>query len=128
MGMSKTPRQRAEACFAVARSTAHAGERSAAISRGEFICKRYELDLNDFDIPGRKRTLPRGGMSGGSFDLDLDLVAEAFRQMGGSPYAPFQEFGTMQRPAARAFWSVRCGKCGASVDVTGGSGRCPSCG
>jgi len=126
--MSKTPRQRAEACFAVARSTTHEGERAAAISRGEFVCKRHGLNLNDFDIPGRVRKVPRGGMSGGSFDMDLDLVAEAFRRAGNSPYAPFQEFGTINRPAARAFWSVRCAKCGSSVDVTGGSGRCPSCG
>lgn len=86
--MSKTPRQRAEACFAVARSTTHDGERTAAISRGEFVCKRHGLSLDDFDIPGRARKVPAGRMRGGSFDIDLDLNAFHARQ---SAYSTTQE-------------------------------------
>lgn len=51
-----TPRQKAEACFALARSTTHPGERANAISRGEAICARNGFALDDFDIPGRVRT------------------------------------------------------------------------
>jgi len=57
--MRKSPHERAEACFAVARSTEHRGERDAAIGRGEAICRRYGLDLDDFDVPGRQRAATR---------------------------------------------------------------------
>lgn len=40
-------------CFEIARSSAHAGERANAISRGTAIAKRAGLRLELFDIPGR---------------------------------------------------------------------------
>jgi hypothetical protein len=50
-------RRIAEACFAFARSqTKHPAERDAAIGRGEAICAKHGLDLDDFDIPGRRRS------------------------------------------------------------------------
>jgi hypothetical protein len=55
MATSKTPRERAEACYAVARSTTHEGERAAAIGRGDAICEREGLDPASFDVPGRAR-------------------------------------------------------------------------
>ena len=51
-----TPRDKAERCFAVARSTTHSGERENAIGRGMAICEREGLDLDLFDIPGRARS------------------------------------------------------------------------
>lgn len=53
--MSREAYQRAERCFALARSTTFAGERESAIARGTAIAKKAGLDLDYFDIPGRKR-------------------------------------------------------------------------
>jgi hypothetical protein len=55
----KSPREKAEACFAVARSTTHAGERENAIGRGLAICEREGLDPDTFDIPGRAKPEPK---------------------------------------------------------------------
>jgi hypothetical protein len=139
--MSKTPSQRAEACFAVARSTAHEGERDAAISRGKFICDRHSLDLDDFDIPGRKRTRPTGGMRGGSFDIQFDLNGNGFARRE-SAYSSTQGdifgfasvsdvdlerfFDAMSRGASyRA--QLFCLACGHSLPVPVPV-KCPNCG
>lgn len=56
--MSREAYQRAERCFALARSTTFPGERKAAIARGTFIAEKAGLDLDRFDIPGRVREKP----------------------------------------------------------------------
>ena len=53
MSRGKTPRDRAAACAAVARSTTHAGEREAAIGRCLAICERHGIDPDQFQLPGR---------------------------------------------------------------------------
>lgn len=83
---------KARKCFALARSTTHAGERDAAVSRGLAILERAGLNPDDFDIPGRarKRPAPAGNVdtSNGyasplwgmpSFTID-QLVREAMRK------------------------------------------------
>lgn len=58
--MSDAAKRRAEACFAVARSTTFDAEREAAIERGTVIVTQAGLSLDDFDIPGReRRTVPK---------------------------------------------------------------------
>jgi hypothetical protein len=47
-------RQRAERCFALARSTTFPAERDNAVRRGTEIAERAGLSLDLFDIPGRK--------------------------------------------------------------------------
>lgn len=76
----------ARKCFAVAKSTTHDGERSAAINRGMALLEGAGLDLDDFDIPGRARQGPQAqpwpdfmeGMKARqqAFSMD-DLVREA---------------------------------------------------
>jgi len=142
MGITKTPRKRADACFAVARSTTHDGEREAAIGRGKAICERHGLDLDDFDIPGRKRTLPSGGMRNGSFDIDLDLhrasadnLADAFAAMAEAVQRanysrPFHEFGGPTRPARPSRPSVPpgfCPLCGTEAEESRFSAPCFEC-
>lgn len=56
--MSADAYRRAEACFAVARRATFPGERENALKRGLAIAERAGLDLDRFDIPGRKRTEP----------------------------------------------------------------------
>lgn len=51
-------RERAEGCFALARSTTFAPEREAAIARGKLIAEKAGLPLELFDIPGETRTRP----------------------------------------------------------------------
>jgi hypothetical protein len=50
-----TPREKAEACYAMARSTTHAAERETAIGRGDAIVTKHSLDPASFDVPGRAR-------------------------------------------------------------------------
>lgn len=94
--MNEGARRRAEACFAVARSSTFVGERAAAISRGEAIAKAAGLPLDGFDIPGRDRSraapgerLIDGGPYGGFVyartvivddDLFAAVVDEIFRR------------------------------------------------
>lgn len=76
----------ARKCFAVARSTSHAGERAAAINRGMALLERAGLDPDDFDIPGRARKRPHdlgtNARPGRPFMRvspdDLDEIARAF--------------------------------------------------
>ena len=53
--MTAAARTRAKRCFALARSTPFPAERTSAIARGEAICAKAGLSLDDFDIPGRLR-------------------------------------------------------------------------
>ena len=53
--MSRAARDRAERCFALARSTTFEGERANAIAQGTRIAETAGLSLDDFDIPGRER-------------------------------------------------------------------------
>ncbi|MGN6270899.1 MAG: hypothetical protein ACTHM0_13525 [Sphingomonas sp.] len=48
-------REKAERCFALARSTGFAAEMATAVARGIAIAERAGIDLNEFDIPGRRR-------------------------------------------------------------------------
>lgn len=57
-GSVNAARQRAERCFALARSTTFEGERDAAIARGIAVAEKAGLNLDTFDIPGRKRAGP----------------------------------------------------------------------
>jgi len=50
-------RERAERCFALARSTGFPAERATAVARGIEIADRAGLDLDTFEVPGRKRTI-----------------------------------------------------------------------
>lgn len=72
-------RQRAEACFAVARSATFEGERAAAISRGRVIVAKAGLDLATFNFPGNvaTRAVPRYAPN--------DLFVEVF----GDQYSAF---------------------------------------
>jgi hypothetical protein len=53
--VSRTEYQRAERCFALARSTKFDGERDNAIRKGTAIAERAGISLDEFDVPGRKR-------------------------------------------------------------------------
>ncbi len=53
--------QRAERCFALARSTTFDGERETAIAMGMRIASAAGLDLDAFEIPGRRRAKKGGG-------------------------------------------------------------------
>lgn len=64
-------RDRAEACFALARSTTFPGERENAIASGTRIAQAAGLDLDLFDIPGRKRARGRAMI----LDVEVDLNA-----------------------------------------------------
>jgi len=82
--MTARARQLAESCFAVARSTTHAGERQNAIGRGEAICRKHGFSLDDFDIPGRRpRAAPRPETSfrfaAGSFEGGGDELTDFLR-------------------------------------------------
>lgn len=63
MGERDTRRaaERARACFAVAASTTHAGEKAAAIDRGMALLDKFGLDPDRFEIPGRVRQVKPGG-------------------------------------------------------------------
>jgi hypothetical protein len=56
--VSLRARERAEGCFALARSTTFAPEREAAIARGKQIADKAGIPLELFDIPGETRTPP----------------------------------------------------------------------
>lgn len=95
--------ERARACFAVAKSTTHEGERAAAINRGMALLERAGLNPDHFDIPGRAKAGARyvgsisigeyyrawrvaeevhaAGMPGFTFDdLVREAVAESMRR------------------------------------------------
>lgn len=69
--MTTAAREKAERCFAVARSTSFEGERDAAISRGTAICERAGLSLDLFDIPGRVKA-KRPKISGSQLAAEID--------------------------------------------------------
>lgn len=75
--MVTSPRAKAEACFALARSTEFAGERESAIARGTAICAKHNLTLDGFDIPGRVKTIRRLEFSG----TTVENLREAMNQM-----------------------------------------------
>lgn len=52
-------REKAERCFALARSTTFEGERANAIAQGTRIAEAAGLSLDLFDIPGRARAKPQ---------------------------------------------------------------------
>lgn len=98
--MASNARDKAERCFALARSTSFAGERDNAIAQGTRIAEGANLSLDLFDIPGRPRKADpkpeargqRGPDMGGSsyyrpfgFGFDTtgtaDDLSEAFRKM-----------------------------------------------
>jgi hypothetical protein len=53
--VSRAAFRKAERCFALARSTTFQGERDSAVARGTEIATKAGIDLDLFDIPGRKR-------------------------------------------------------------------------
>jgi hypothetical protein len=58
--VTSSARDKAERCFALARSTTFPAERATAINRGTRIAQAAHLDLDTFDIPGRiKRSAGR---------------------------------------------------------------------
>jgi hypothetical protein len=86
-------RERAERCFALARSTTFAGERENAIARGKAIAQAAGLPFELFDIPGETRTPPASRFSddlftrprspfyaGGWTREDLDDVLSRYRE------------------------------------------------
>jgi len=108
--MATNARDKAERCFALARSTTHDGERSNAIAAGTRIAEAAGFSLDLFDIPGRERkSAPRPAPSRYRDDLFRPSKApehytaeeasdavrrfrEAMRaQMGPSAYADFAE-------------------------------------
>jgi hypothetical protein len=53
-------RRRVEAALEIARrTTTLEGERAAALNRAHAMIERHDLDPDDFDIPGRKRSKPK---------------------------------------------------------------------
>jgi len=77
-----TPRQKAEACYEIARRpTTNPNEAANAIGRGDAICDRYGLDKATFDVPGRAK--PR---------------VEARFERARFSYARHHEYGARMRP------------------------------
>lgn len=88
---SLSPRERAERCFALARSTTFDGERESAIALGSAIAEKAGLDLATFDIPGRVRSQQSWAERFGCTDFparkapttytssEIDSVMAAFR-------------------------------------------------
>ena len=68
---ARTPRQLADACYALARSTTHAGEREAAIGRGDAIVARHGLDPESFAVPGRARRQCREAPQARTFEVNI---------------------------------------------------------
>jgi len=102
--MNKTPRQRAEACFATARSTTFDGERNAAIGRGKAICAKHGLDLDDFDIPGRSPQRAKARSSTNSrahrphFGVwDDEILRAAAKAMADDLHAKMHGFARAER-------------------------------
>lgn len=95
---------RAERCFALARSTSFAGERSSAVARGTAIAEQAGLSLDLFDIPGRVREAPRIVRSRApeSYEhQDVRDITAAFRaHMNGVAGAMESFYATMDRRAA----------------------------
>lgn len=90
--MSRAEYQRAERCFALARSTTFEGERNAAVAKGTTIAERAGLSLDLFDIPGRERKarpipdrlFEGSGIFGDNFryaTIDATAFAEALQRM-----------------------------------------------
>lgn len=91
-----TPREKAEACYRLARSTEHAGERDAAIGRGDAICDKHGLDKATFEVPGRAKPKVEARFERANFSYARtheygarsrsqtadDLFAEVARHMG----------------------------------------------
>jgi len=91
--MTTTARDRAERCFALARSTTFDGERANAIAQGTRIAETAGLSLDDFDIPGRvrqRRRQPGDFTVHGSHVVyfDADALAELLRRMRDFQGAP----------------------------------------
>lgn len=57
--VTEEARRRAERCFAVARSTTFDGERDNAVARGIAIADAAGISLDEFDIPGRVKAVPK---------------------------------------------------------------------
>lgn len=86
--MKKTPRQRAEACFALARSTLHDGERENAISLGIKVATAAGLNLDLFDIPGRSRPRdPNAEERARRGEAANERMRQAFRETAANPSA-----------------------------------------
>lgn len=75
---SLSPRERANRCFAVARSTTFDGERESAIARGIAIAEKAGLDLGSFDIPGRRPAGPTWAQRFGCTDFPARKSPETY--------------------------------------------------
>lgn len=75
--MSRSARDRAERCFALARSTTFEGERANAIAQGTRIAEAAGLSLDDFDIPGRVRQRRRQPGEGVRYHSYAGFASEA---------------------------------------------------
>lgn len=89
-------RERAERCFALARSTTFDGERDSAIARGVAIAEKAGLDLDTFDIPGRSKAKRQGSgrcfMCGGEA-AESRFGAPCYRCSPSPKYARSHEYG-----------------------------------
>jgi hypothetical protein len=70
--------EKAERCFALARSTTFEGERSNAIAQGTRIAEAAGLSLDLFDVPGRQRAKPeRPSWRPERPTMDVDAIFKA---------------------------------------------------
>lgn len=96
--MASNSRDKAERCFALARSTKFDGERTNAIAQGTRIAEAAGLSLDLFDIPGRVKVSPSmSGKPGGRAYFD-EHHFDTFRRSAYSEQAARDE-------AFRASWS-----------------------
>lgn len=89
--MTFAARKKAARCFALASSTTFPAERETAIERGKAICEANDLDLDDFDIPGRTPTKSRAPES----------------DIRDKERAAYYRAGTWNRPSEEIFADIR---------------------
>jgi hypothetical protein len=128
--------QKAERCFALARSTSFPGERDTAIARGIAILEKAGLRLDAFDIPGRPRTTraapppprapfePRGRRAPDRYDFSevQRVMAEFHRKMREAEQAAAACAGESAYDARRRNFAEQCAEAAARDRARAGSG------
>lgn len=113
-------RAKAEACFALARSSTFEGERQNAIARGLALIENNGGSADDFDIPGRSRSAEEK-QRWAQYERQL----RANFELNGESEA--NELRCQMEQAQRAEASFRAKMRESCVHGVPGAYRCPDC-